>query len=367
MPTKLDRYVLSEVIAPFLGGILFFTFIFLMAQILRLTEFFIVHGVPGGTLLKMTLSLGITFLPTALPIAFLISVLIGFGRLSSDSELVAMKASGIGLMRMTMPIFLFAIVVVALSIGLNLQWAPWAQRSFKGTLLKVSNTKVVSSIKEGTFTSGFFDLLIFADKVDIKTNKLSRVFIYDEREAKNPMTVVANTGEIVPVKAETDLGSAAMLKLYNGAIHRNNADENSYHKTDFDEYKLYLKIDEGADTSVSKPEMLSVGTLKQKIASTDANSWDGRDFRAEYARRIAVAFMPLVFVFLGIGFGTVRMRAVRTGAALVTLVTLLIYWGIQIRAHMAMQAGQMSPAFAMMLPDWVILAGGLFSFRRAMW
>src|SRR3954447_22344804 len=92
-PTRLDRYVLGEVAAPFLGGMVFFIFLFLMFQLLKFAEFFIVHGVPGGVLGKMTLLLTLQFMPATLPIAFLIAVLVGFGRLSSDSELVAMKAS----------------------------------------------------------------------------------------------------------------------------------------------------------------------------------------------------------------------------------------------------------------------------------
>src|SRR4051794_35482679 len=100
---RIDRYLLAEVIGPFFGGIVFFVFLSLMFQALRLTEFFIVHGVPGGTLSKMALLMSLSFLPTALPIAFLIAVLVAFGRLSADSELVALKANGLSVHRMARP------------------------------------------------------------------------------------------------------------------------------------------------------------------------------------------------------------------------------------------------------------------------
>ena len=236
-PSIVDLYVISEVVGPFLGGVFFFTFVFLMFQALRLAEFFIIHGVSAFILLKMTSLLVLSFMPTALPTAFLVGILIAFGRLSADSELVAMKANGISIYRLALPVSVLALFVVVLSLLLNIQWVPWGERTFKSTLIKVSNTKVAGSIKEGTFTSDFFDLLIFTDKVDNTTNKLHRVFIFDEREPKNPLAVIAKEGEIVSVKAESDIASSAMLKLYNGNIHRNDVGANTYQKIDFGEYR----------------------------------------------------------------------------------------------------------------------------------
>jgi lipopolysaccharide export system permease protein len=348
---RLDRYIFGEVLGPFIGGTLFFLFIFLMFQVLRLADFFIVHGVSILILAKLTGLLMISFLPVALPVAFLISVLMAFGRLSSDSELIAMKATGFSMLRLAVPVIGLAVIVVLLSAGLNLSWVPWTMRTYKSNLIKVSNTKVVSAIREGTFTTGFFDMLIFADKVDNKTNQLQRVFIYDEREPNNPLTVVANSGEIVPVRTNSELASAALLKLYNGSIHRNDA-----------------KVDEGADSATIKPKMLSYGELRDKINSTDLKTYEGREWRGEYWKRFTVAFAPLIFVFLGIGFGTVRTRSVRAGAGLVALVTLATYWSLQIWATIQTQRGVfLPPAVLMEIPNFVVAVAAVYSFRKASW
>src|SRR4051812_22541652 len=111
-PRKIDAYLVSEVLGPFTGALIFFLFISLMFQALRLTEFFIVHGVPGGMLLKMAGLLGLSFMPTALPVAFLVAVLVAFGRLSADGELVAMKACGIGVTRLAVPVLMVSSVIV---------------------------------------------------------------------------------------------------------------------------------------------------------------------------------------------------------------------------------------------------------------
>lgn len=366
-PLTIDSYILSEVITPFLGGVAFFLFIFLMFQALRLAEFFIVHGVSLGLLGKLTGLMAMSFLPTALPVAFLIAVLVGFGRLSADSELVAMKANGFSLWRMAMPVLAMALIVVALSAALDLDWVPWSQRTFKKTLIKVSNTKVVSSIHEGTFTSGFFDLLIFVDKVDNKTNRLQRVFLYDETDAKNPRTVIAKTGEIVSVKTSNDLGTAAVMNLFDGSIHHNDSQEDTYQRTNFGEYKQFLKIDEGEDTSVLKPEFLSLHDLLGKVHTTTTETYEGREWRGELWRRITMALTPILFVFLGIGFGTVRTRAVRASAALIAILTLAFYYSLQIAGTVCVQRGILIPWFAMELPNLGVLAGAAYGFKKASW
>lgn len=362
---RVDRYILAEIFWPFFGGMVFFTFIFLMFQSLRLAEIFIVHGVSAAILLKMCALLVLQFLPAAVSVAFLIAVLMAFGRLSADGELVALKANGLGVWRLSVPVLLLSLIVGWFSIALNTEWVPWAQRASLDLTIRVSNTKVVASIQEGTFTSGFFDLLIFADKVDVKKNRLKNVFIYDEREPKNPLTVVARWGEIVPVKTATELGVAAMLKLHDGSIHRNNMADTSYEKINFGEYRLYLKIDEGSPNPSEKPNMIPQRELVKLIGGTDSKSLDGRVLRGEYWRRYAVGMSSVLFVFLGIGFGTIRTRSVRVGAGLVAFVTLLLYWIIQTYALMAVVHGVLPPVLALQLPNLAVLIAAVMSFRRA--
>jgi lipopolysaccharide export system permease protein len=366
LPSRIDQYLLTEVIGPFMGATVFLLFVFMMFQALRLADFFINRGVGGMMLGKLSALMALSFLPMALPPAFLMAMLMAYGRLSSDSELVAMKASGMSLIRLALPPLFLSILMIGVSLVLNSEWVPWGAREFKSTLIKVSNTKVVGTIKQGTFT-GFFDLLIFAEKVDTKTNRLEKVFIFDEREAKNPLTVVAQSGELVQVKTGNALGMAAMLKLYDGSIHHNDLAGNTYQKIDFGEYSLYLKVDEGTAETQMKPHMYTHRELLRWIAQAKPGNYDWAESRGEYWRRIATACSFVLFVFLGIGFGTVRTRAVRAGAALTSIVVLLLYWGTQTTASAMMQKGILPPWLAMQVPNIVIGILGLVSFRRASW
>lgn len=367
IPRKMDAYILAEVSAPFLGGVFFFIFVFLMFQALRLADFVIVHGMPTAIVAKLVGLLVISFLPISLPIAFLIAVLVGFGRLSADSELVAFKASGVSIYRMSAPVCFLALVIMLFSLILNLDWVPRGNHIFKSTLMKISNTKVVGAIREGTFTTGFFNLLIFADKVDAKKNTMKRVFIFNEREANNPMTIVAKEGELVPIKTEGELSTAIMLKLYSGSIHKNEGSAETYQKIDFDEYQIFLENREGIDNSTIKPKRLTYAQLREKMEKNVPDSSTYRESRTELWRRYSVAMTPLLFVFLGIGFGTIRTRSIKSGAALITFVVILIYYSIQGWSTGEAYGGRIHPILAMQLPNLFVLIAAALSFRKSLW
>ena len=376
MPTKLlrtlsvkliDRYILSEITAPFLGGIIFFTFVFLMFQALRLADFFIIHGVAIGVLIEMVFYLSLSFLPMIFPLAFLIAILLGYGRLSSESELVAMKSSGVSLWRTAIPVIALSMGVSVVSLALNLDWVPWAGRSFRALVIKVSNTKAVSSIKEGTFTSGFFDLLIYADKANSRTNKMERLFIYDEREPKNPLIVVAKEGRVVPVKNKNALGATAVLNLSNGNIHKNDIESETYQRINFQEYNLYLNVEEAEEDPGHKPKTLSYRSILNKLSSPKTDAHDKIDLRTELWRRFAYALSPICFVFLGIGFGTFRTRSVKAGATLIAFLVLILYWGLQVLGTSLSYKGFMPEWFLMFMPNFVILGLGFWVFRRSSW
>lgn len=363
---KIDRYILTEVLGPFTGGLIFFSFIFLMFQSLRLAETFIVHGVGGAILLKFIGLLIVGFLPISLPLAFLIAVLVGFGRLSADSELVAMKANGMSLWRLTRPIIWLGVFVTILSSALYLEWIPMSDMEFKRTIIRMSNTKAVAAIREGTFTSGFFDLLIYADKVDTRTNRMSKVFIYDERNPTNPLTVVAKDGEMVPVKSDNDLGTSAALKLYSGNIHSIDIVENTYKKVNFREYSLFLKVEAGDDTASVKPKYHPFHRLR-KILRDEKNPKMVLEFEAEIWRRHAMALAPLLFVFIGVGFGTARTRAVRAGATLITIAVIVPYWMVQAGCIRLVHMGVIPAMVGLMIPNLLLGLVGYRSFKSASW
>src|ERR1700752_2461060 len=111
MGRTLRRYFLREVAIPFLYGIGVFTFILLIARMLKLVELVVNRGVPLLEIGKLFAYILPTFLEVTVPMALLLAVLLSFGRLSADSEIVALKTSGISLYQMILPILSFTSLV----------------------------------------------------------------------------------------------------------------------------------------------------------------------------------------------------------------------------------------------------------------
>jgi len=362
---RVDRYILLEVIPPFLGGLLFFTFIFLLFQILRLLEFFVSHSVSPFMGLKIIFLLSISFVPVALPVAFLIATLISFGRLSADSELTALKGAGISLLRSTRPIFVLAIITAVLSFLINFEWVPQSKVSYKKIVTKIMNTKISNSIQEGAFTTDFFNLLIFADKVDHTTNTMTRLFLYDERDQKNPLTIISRSGKLFSSQKDSLLGFEGALQLSDGNIHKNNQSSESYDKINFKTYQLYLNIKEGGDSFKNNPTRLTLDQLTKKINNSKPKSKKQNKFLSELWRRLSLALSPIFFVFLGVGLGTVKTRSVRSGAALITFGVILTYWFFQTYLISIAISGQLPAWLALQLPNFLILIIGYISFKKA--
>src|SRR5580658_5588838 len=128
----IDRYVFRVVFSHALLGVLIFTFILFVPQLVTLMEF-VVRG--SGS----TGKLGMLFLCTlpgllifTLPMGVLVGVLIGLGRLSADSELIAMSALGLGVRRVLIPMGVFAALTCAMGLGISLWLGPLAQRTLHG-------------------------------------------------------------------------------------------------------------------------------------------------------------------------------------------------------------------------------------------
>src|SRR6266704_5267887 len=108
----LTFYIIREISSLFLLGIVIFTLVLLMGRLITLTDLVVSHGVPLADVSMMILYLIPSFLVLTIPMAFLLAVLLAFGRLSSDNEIVAMKASGLALHQMMPPVIFCSFVAV---------------------------------------------------------------------------------------------------------------------------------------------------------------------------------------------------------------------------------------------------------------
>lgn len=359
----LIRYVLAEMIPTFFLGVIVFVFILLMFQALRLTEFVLVHGVKLTTVLAMMGYLSTSFLPILFPMSLVFTVILTYGRLSADSEIVALRASGLSMTSIAMPAVLLSVLVSVLSLQTSFHIAPWGNRQFEVLVTKLGATKPGVTIREGTFSESFFDLVVYANKVDNKLGTLEEVFIYDERDPQSPITVIAREGRIVTDADQP--GHAASLKLFDGTMHRTSGARHT--QINFSENELQL-FDPIADSTASKsPQSMTVSEVRQALttAAADFPKEKRIELETEFHKRIAIGLACLVFGLIGVALGTVtNRRNAKAGGAVLSIGIIVTYWILYVSSESLARSGQLPPWFAMWLANFLFSIAGFFMLRR---
>src|SRR5690606_33119435 len=143
-----------------------------MFQVLRLTEFALIHGVEIVTLLEIILYICISLLPVLFPMSLLFSILWTYSRLSTDSEILALRACGLAMPTIMAPAIALSLLIGGISAQTSFELAPWGNRRFEVLFSNLKQTKAAATIKEGTFSEGLFDLVVYANRIDSQTNTM---------------------------------------------------------------------------------------------------------------------------------------------------------------------------------------------------
>ncbi len=356
------RYIFFETLPAFLMGVLVFLGILLMFQALRLTEFVLVHGVGTQTVLEIMLYLSVAFLPIILPMSLLFAVLLTYSRLSNDSEIVAFKSLGLSMGQLTIPALILSLAATLMSAQTSFYLGPWGNRKFEVLMNQLGRQKVAAAIKEGVFSEGFFELVVYANKVDSDTGRLSDVFIYNERDAKAPVTIIAKEGQVI--QESTPTGLSALLRLSKGNIHR--TQDATYTKVDFVSYDINLFDPIENREKKKSPTSMNLEELRQEFKKPGLDAKELRKLQIEYHRRWSLSATCLVFALLGVGLGTVtNRRASRGGGFVICLVLLVSYWIFYLSAEAMARNGWVHPWVGLWAVNVVFLLFALRSLKAS--
>lgn len=357
---RIFYYIVNELFPSFILGIVVFICILLMFQALRLTEFVLVHGVKLSTLSDMILYMSISFLPILLPMSLLLAILMTYNRLSQESELIAMKAVGISGRYLLAPAIIISVIVGLFSAQTAYDYAPWGNRQFEVMIAQLGNTKAAASIKEGTFSEGFFDMVVYANKVDSKTGKIQDLFIYNEQNPSSPVTVIAPEGELVPNPDYP--GHSILLRLNNGEIHRRS---DSHTVIKFSSYDITLNDPIKLETRQKSPASLTFNELKELKEDPTKSPQDRVKFELEYHKRPALSFACVVFALVGVAFGIQTNRRSGKSSGFVQAVGFIIlYWVFYLAFESAGRKGTIPPVIACWLTNVIFTIFSAYTLRK---
>lgn len=348
-------YILKEVFPIFFIGLMVFTIILLMDKILKLIELIVTKGVSLSKILMLLLFISPSFLIFTIPMAVLLGTLLSFGRLSSDSEITAFKASGMSLYQLFLPISIFSIAAYLLTTFLVFYGLPWGNRGFKATLYLIAQSKADIEIKERVFNDVFDGLVVYVDKVPIRGKKMEGILIYDERDQTKVNTIFAKEGFLVSNPKSQEV----TLRLLDGDIHRFEPRTNVYQKVQFNTYDLRLELAKAfaAMGKKLKEHEMAIEDIKEKIEKKKSTGEDTTPQEVELHKRYAIPFSCIVFALIGMPLGIQPRRSGRSHGFIFSILILLAYY-ITLTASEIFALRQTIPAF---LAGWAsnFLFGGL--------
>ncbi len=364
MGPTLRRYFLREVAVPFLYGIGVFTFVLLIARMLKLVELVVNRNVSLLEIAKLFACILPTFLEVTVPMALLLAVLLAFGRLSADSEIVALKTSGISLYQMTVPVLLFTAGVYVLSLLVAVYARPWGNTQLKASLYEIAKTRASAGLRERIFNDDFSGLVIYVERIEPPGERLAGILVADSRDPSQRNTVLAQRGYLVANEA----AHSVTLRLLDGQIHTFVPGEKSYQKTDFTVYDVTLNL-AVALAKFSQREKdakeMTLGELRAAIAEKARAGRPANTERVELHRKFSLPFACLMFGLVAVPLGLQSARAVRSRGFSVSLVLIFLYYLLLTAGEAMAEKGTLAPPLALWLPNAVFAGLGLALFAAA--
>jgi lipopolysaccharide export system permease protein len=361
--TIINRYIFKEIIPPFVINLVFLTFIFLMTRILDITNWIVNYRISLWKIILMLIYTMPFFLEFVIPMSIMMATLLTFLRLSSDNEIVALKASGMSIYRMLPPVLFFCILGWLLTSFMAIYGLPWGRLSLKELSYQVASSNIGIGLKERTFNDSFKDVMLYVDKIDLKNKELINIFIEDQRTENVVSTVVAPRGKLL----SDPENMAFHLRLFNGTISHVNLKEETTNTSNFATYNYSLDLNRIIATArqgVKDEEEMSLAELREAIRSATKKDDQFYLTLMEFHKKFSIPFSCFALGLLAVPLGVQAKSGSRSYGIILGLVFFLLYYILLSAGWVFGEAGVYPPLIGMWVPNIVMGGIGLYLLVR---
>ncbi|MCK4330710.1 LptF/LptG family permease [candidate division WOR-3 bacterium] len=324
----LIRYILKEHIAPFFIGLIFLTFILIMNKLFVVVWDIVGKGIPGGLVLSMLWLALPSLIALTVPMAVLVAVLMSFGRLSSDFEIVAIRAVGRNPLTLVLPPLIVSIFITAGMVWFNNNILPNSNHRLKNLTIDISQKKPAFRLQAMVLVRDFENYDILVRDIDPKTSSIYDITI---NEKTTNRTIVSKEGHV------ESRGDYVYINLYNGEIHETDPqDVNKYRKISFKQHTITIPLDTAfirKERSYRGDRELSGWALRKRIEDVIAkNPTDPAKNReiarllVEYHKKFSIPFSCIVFVLMGAPLAMRVRKGGATGGFGLSLLFFIFYY-----------------------------------------
>jgi len=363
----ITRSVLRELWPPFLLGFAAYTFILLIRTIFLMTDFFVRRSASLSEVLWLVLLSVPWIVVLTLPMAFLLAVLIGIGRLSADSEIVALRSCGVGPAALYRPTLGAA---AALSAGVFLLYnfvLPRANEALSRSMTRLAAASVVNLVQPRTFREPRPDDTLFFDRVGADGRSFEGVFLRLGDDERNNRLIVARRGILT---LEQD---RLWLDLSDSTVHEFDSEDPARYRTYTNKTQRILfsgDIWSTPGTRVNYEKGLRAQSLGELAATArrvrKSSPERYRMAWVEIHKKFTIPFACFAFALVGVPLAETSRRAGRGGGFALSLGILVLYYVLISNGETWAEDGTLPPALAMWLPNILLVGFGLLAMKRAL-
>jgi len=354
----IHNYMLKEFFAALILSIFILTFVMMLGNIVYLVGLIMSKGVPALTILKLLFYMTPYSFQFVFPIAIIAALLLSLGRLSSDNEIISIRASGMSTLRLILPFLVLGVVFSLFSIVLHDRITPTAHLKRRQIMMEIGSKNPAIALEPGIFINSFDKYIIFV--YEVNGNKFRHIRIYEPQgEDKPPRTIIAKRGEFIAIPEK----NIVKLKLIDGTSDEiNPTDPNSLYKMNFHTYFMTLDFAQGASAAgiSKKAKDMTLRELWAEVQQLRKMKIDDDPIATEFHKRIAMSFSSLIFFLIGVPLGIITRRREKAANIALAVMVVGIYFILTLCVEALSKQGNLSPSSGMWIPNIIFGAIGMF-------
>lgn len=364
----LDRYIVREILPPTGLGLVLFTFVLLLQRLTYLAAILISRSADLPTTLALVWHSMPVILSLTIPMAFLLGVLLAFGRLASESEVVAMRASGVSPLQMLRPVLLLGATAGLATFYMTAIAQPRSASAWREALHSLVLGKARAGIRPKVFADNLVPgMAVYVSDIDEQTGEWRDVFIADQTKPEWPRVILARRGHL----ALDEERKLALLKLRDATTHAHSREDPSQdYRESFGTAKIPITWDQifpREAASRSEHEM-SLRELAREAAAREAagGATAGARYRMFLHRRLAIPVACIVFGVLGLALSLGYRKEARSAAFGLSLAVICVYYILLRTGEQAAANGLVRPWIGVWAANAVfgVAAVGLLALRQ---
>ena len=351
MPRLLYTYLINQVLAPFYASLIILSSILFLSRLIPILDIILDYNIGLGDFARLYAYFAPQLLLFALPMSSMMGVILGTTQLNNENELMVLKSSGISLYRMLPPVILVALCTALLTGIFSIHLMPAGKKAKVELAFQLARGKIEKSIPEKRFSESLGDIVLYADRIDEKTQTWTGVYISDMRDPRHPVTIISENGTI---SGDSSRGSLS-ISLHNGVLNRNTAEADQ--TINFKGYDMNLPLETPTTSPLAKIDASSMqqGELLAEADRLGRNTPGAVAYLIEFHKRLALPVSCLILTILGFPLGFLSGPRHKTIGIPLGLAIFILYYVMLTGCKIISESMILPPGIAMWLPNLVFL------------